>query len=410
MRRYPILEVCARIEGHALQHQMLREFCRKFTDWQGLVEQAESEGMAPLLRKHLLESEADVPISVRRSLNILHKRHQKQAVVRLQVLKQLLSLFQQHLLTPILLKGSALCQTLYPSPALRPMRDMDILFSKDEVDQAQHLLSCSGFRLSKTPWSPDHYHLPLCHMTVDDVNVCFELHLGLYKNTPPYYPGVDFQRLLDTGKTVNVGATKAVVFNHEETLHYLYQHAFRAPLTYEKFKLINAADIIGYTEKYFQEIDWPLVKKNFPGLHRALPLLHHISPWDFDRISEGFISQWDRKKQLHPIPFTGWPQLRVKELKGKVSLKQVLRKTFLPPPWWLRLYYSAGYSPWRFPKALLFDHPKNVFWWVGLYSHFVMETDPASINPKNSFVGSMRLFIIAMFNRIQGVVIKILEI
>ncbi len=40
MKRYPILEVCARIEGHKVQQQMLREYCQEFDDWQGLLERA----------------------------------------------------------------------------------------------------------------------------------------------------------------------------------------------------------------------------------------------------------------------------------------------------------------------------------------------------------------------------------
>src|SRR5210317_1015807 len=104
MKRYPILEVCARIEGHAVQQQILRESCRGFDDWQGLLERAELEGMAPLLRKHLMESEADVQASVRRSLNLLYKRHQRQAQIRLEVLTDVLELFHHNGLTPMLIK------------------------------------------------------------------------------------------------------------------------------------------------------------------------------------------------------------------------------------------------------------------------------------------------------------------
>ena len=283
MKRYPILEVCARIEGHAVQQQMLREYCRGFDDWQGLLERAECEGMAPLLRKHLIESEADIPASVRRSLSLLYKRHHKQAAVRLAALEELLKLFQQCGLTPMLIKGAALCQTLYPDPALRPMRDMDILLSEDEVDQAQELLRQEGFQQSKSPISPDHYHLPSLHKTIDDVTVCVELHRGLYPNCPPYYPEVNFRNLLDTSHSIHVGATEAYTFSHEETIHYLYQHAFRAPITYERYKLINAADVIGFLETHFQELDWRLIQKQFPLLTKTLPFMHHISPLDFDR-------------------------------------------------------------------------------------------------------------------------------
>lgn len=159
MKKVPILEVCSRIEGHESQHKMLREYCRKLNDWKGLLILAEHNGMAPLLRKNLSESNADVPTSVLRSLNLLYKRHQKQALVRLTILEELLQLFQQHQLTPVLIKGSALCMVLYPDPALRPMRDIDILFSKEEADVAQELLQNEGFEQSTMPIPNDHHHL-----------------------------------------------------------------------------------------------------------------------------------------------------------------------------------------------------------------------------------------------------------
>lgn len=402
MKHYPILEVCARIEGHAAQHQMLHEYCRNFDDWQGLLERAELEGMAPLLQKHLLESKADIPTSIRWSLIILNKRHQKQAMVRLQVLEETLQLLYHHNLSPILTKGSALCLILYPDPVLRPMRDMDILFSRDEVDRAQELLGGAGFEQSSAPIPPDHHHLPPLYKTVDDVKVYIELHRGLYPNCPPYYPEVNVEKLLETGRSICIGKIETFVFGHEETLHYLYQHGFRSPLTYETYKLINVADIVGFVEKYSKEIDWQRVKQLYPKLYRALPLMQHISPWNYDRVPESFLSRRNRQRTLQSIPFTGWPQRRMKELEQKVSLSEVLKETFLPSCWWLRVYYGAGYSVWRFMIALFFDHPKNVLWWVHMYSSYVIETDTASISVEKSFTGSLRLFFRSGSNKLCG--------
>ncbi|PHR26210.1 MAG: hypothetical protein COA36_12740 [Desulfotalea sp.] len=407
MTQYPILEICARVEGHPVQWQILRQHCRQFKDWQDMLKYAEREGMAPLLRKHLLESGADIPTTTRRSLSILHQRHQKKAAVRLTVLGELLVLLQQHQITPILIKGAALCQTLYPDPALRPMRDIDILLSRDEVDQAQELLRNVGFTQSTAAISPDHYHLPSLQKTVEDVQVCIELHRGLYPNCPPYYPKVDFNNLLQSGRKITIGGTEVATFNHEETLHYLYQHGFRSPLTYEKFKLVNAADIIGFTEAYFQEIDWQRVQKQYPQLYKALPLMHHISPWNFEKIPESFISLQNRKRRLPPRPFNGWPQRRVKELQRTTTLKNVLKATLLPSHWWLGVYYGAGYSTGKYIKALCFSHLKNIFWWLHMYTPVANEKDTASIAADKKFAGPLRLSFITRFNRACGMLAKL---
>lgn len=69
-----------------------------------------------------------------------------------------------------------------------------------------------------------------------------------------------------------------MTFNDEEMLHYLYQHAFRTPLTYESYKLINATDVIGFTEKNYTELDWKKVREHYPMLYNALPLMRLSHP------------------------------------------------------------------------------------------------------------------------------------
>lgn len=366
--RYPILDLCARIEGHKVQHDILQKYCHTFEDWLDLLRQAEREGMAPLLRQHLIESESDIPGPIRRSLNMLHKRHQKKAKVRLKVLEEILILFNEHQLTPMLIKGAALCQSLYPAPALRPMRDIDILVSKDEVDQAQELLRSIGFAQSTAPIPPDHYHLPSLHKTVDDVQVCVELHRGLYPNCQPYYPEVDFDKLLETAQMIQIGDTEVLTFSHEETLHYLYQHAFRAPLTYEPYKLINVADIIGYTEKYFEALDWQMIRKRWPLLYNSLPLMQHVSPWNRQKVSKEIIVPVKERRTVDLSPFNGWPHKRLKDFKANgIGWSRILKDTFLPPVWWTKIYYGErgrrGYL-----SAIVLKHPRHILWWKQLYS------------------------------------------
>ena len=363
MKRYPILEVCARIEGHPVQQQLLRSYCSGFNDWQGLLERAEREGMAPLLRKHLVESEAEIPASVHRSLNLLHRRHLRQAEVRIRLLEEILEQFDRQQLTPMLLKGAALSFTLYPEPALRPMRDIDILFRREEAGQAQEMLRAAGFMQSASPIPSDHHHLPSLYKTVDDAVICIEIHRGLYPNCPPYYPEVDFDRLHETGLSLHIGTARAVTFGSEEMLHYLYQHALHAPLTYESFKLINIADITGFVETHQATLDWQRIREDFPLLLSALPQLHSITPWDLRKAPAWLLPE----RQFTPQPYGGWPHKRLQEFKVKDStLATILFKTFVPSKWWLSLYYGADTMLQQL-ACLLWKHPRHVYWWLRLY-------------------------------------------
>lgn len=372
MTRFPILDLCARIEGHKIQHHLLREHCRNFSDWQELLIQAEQEGMAPLLRKHLTESDSTYPVSVRRSLDILYKRHQHEADVRVSILQEILELLRKNNLTPMVIKGAALCCTTYPDAALRPMRDVDLLLRRTEVDDAQALMREAGFTQAKSPIPPNHYHLPLLTKRVEDVDICFELHRGLYPDCPPYYPEVDFEKLLQSATSFRLGDTDALTFNEEETLHYIYQHAFRAPLTYETYKLINAADIIGFVEKHDSSLDMKRIKKQYPWLYDALPLLHHISPWDFKKAPTD-LAHAKPAKGMTPVPYTGWPQQRLKDFKAQGEKSyQIILSTFLPSKWWIGVYYGATAVHKRI-YCLLWQHPRHVLWWVKLLSSVDME-------------------------------------
>jgi hypothetical protein len=383
VKRYPFLDVCSRVEGHAFQHKMLRQYCSDFHDWEGLLECAEREGLTPLLRKHLLESGSAFPGSVRRSLNILYKRHQHEAMVRTKILQEILELFQNKNLTPILIKGATLAYTVYPDPALRPMRDMDILFHNNEVDLAQELLKTIGFKESTAPIPPDHHHLPSLFKKDHGTAVCIELHRGLYPDCQPFYPDVDFDELLATACKLKICNSEAFTFSNEEMLHYLYQHTFRAPLTYESYKLINVADIIGFTELNYSKLDWNKIQNDFPLLHNALSLVHHIAQWDFSKVPADFVSSQGRKKKMTVTPFRGWPKKRLKEWSRKEwKLYQILRDTLFPSCWWLKIYYGIN-TRRGYLWCLLWHHPRHIFWWARLYVSF-METEHSSPSPNST--------------------------
>ncbi len=396
MKRCRLLEICARIDGHPVQHQMLRQECENFNGWQELLELSEREGMTPLLHKHLAEAGVEIPPAIRRSLHLLTLRHQQQANVRLQFLGQLIDILDRHKLRPILVKGIALCQTLYPDPSLRPMRDIDLLFHPEEAGKAQELLLDEGFEQSDAPISPDHHHLPALQKNIDGVLICLELHGKLYPDCPPAPENPDFDQLIRTGKIIDVGKGRAYILGWEEMLVHIYQHAFRSPLSYETYKLINAADLIGFTERYFQEINWDKVPK---GLCRALPLMHHISPWDTEKAANTFLAEKAQQKPLPPLPFRGWPQRRMK-MMGRDKPLKILKESLLPPEWWLRVHYGTGYSLPRFLWARYIKHPATVIWWIRLMSYYLPEAEK----------GEKRLPLSAGFYRLWLIIKKLLRI
>jgi hypothetical protein len=392
MAGYPILNLCSRVTGHSEQHLRLLKLCSTFSDWDMLLRQSEMEGMTPLLNKHLRESGFILPVSLRRSLSILVRHHDLQALVIAQTLREVLERFNNEGLTPIVIKGAALCHTVYPDPGLRPMRDIDILMREKETIPAMNILKKIGFQQSHAPIPTDHFHLPAMLKKNRGFTICIEIHHGLYPNCPPYYSSTSFETLLKNSKRFVAGDISALTFGDEDMLWYLYQHGFRAPLTYESYKLINAADIISLTEASYSCLNWQNIHKKYTELIKVLPLMHHITPWNPEIIPREFVSEKERAQLRKTTPFQGWPKKKIREQKmAGQKIHNILFATFFPSSWWLKVYYGLGTGR-EFLWCIVIRHPRHIFWWIRLYSSYLLSsTADAEDNAQNSLLAVIAL-------------------
>lgn len=384
MTTFPVLNLCARVRGHAAQYELLVESCKTFTQWDALLQQAESHGMAPLLFRHLNAVDCPCPDSFRRSLRLLYLRHHHSNSILMSTLRQVLFALEKEGIRCLVLKGAALCHTVYPEIALRPMRDVDIMVAEEDAESAREVVTSLGFSESGSVVPPDHFHLAPLYATVDQVPVCIELHRGLFATTcPPYTRPLKFEDLRRTSLSFDLDGSTAYTFGNEEMLWYLYQHGFCMPLSYDRYKIINAADVISLVEKNFDNLDWEKIGAIYPEVLNVLPLFHYLTPWQ-EKIAERIMSRNASRPAGIGRPFQGWPQLRLREQKemGKGFWK-ILYDTFLPSEWWLRMHYGfSGRFPCYWHRFV--THPLHIFWWVRLYSPYLHETRPTVEETVNS--------------------------
>jgi hypothetical protein len=367
MTSRPVLNLCARVTGHPEQYRLLEAAAAQVVDWQETIRQAESHGLAPLLLHHLTTADIAVPAEPRRSLMILARIHAHQARVRQAVLHELISPLATEGVSPLVIKGAALCHTLYPDPALRPMRDIDLLLAPDQAERAQQIALAAGFDRHGTPTPDDHYHLPPLVKIVEGMKVCIEIHRALYPDCPPYYPQTDFTRLLASSTSFECDGMRCATLGGEEMLRHLYHHGFRMPLSYESYKLINAADLIGFVELHAESLDWHRLFREEPHLRVALSMMQHLTPWDPQRVPAGIIEPGEASRRRRPLAYRGWPQRKIRQFKrDNLPFIAILKETFLPSPWWIKLYYGA-LGRWQTLWCYCFRHPNHVFWWVKLY-------------------------------------------
>jgi hypothetical protein len=368
-----LLHTCARATSFPALTEELRSRAAQVIDWAALVAEAESQGLAPLVYHHLGAFGDLCPTEAKRSLRLLYLRHLHRNTILIQTLTETLGALTDAGINVLVLKGAALCQTIYADHGLRPMRDIDLLVSKDQGTPAQKALIALGFTESSAPRPLDHFHLPSLHKTVDGVAVCIELHTDLFPRCPPYYRHADFDELAHRSFNLQVGGQACTCLNHTDMLWHLFEHGLHMPLTYEPFKLIAVADIITLVESKHAEIDWQRLDKENPHIRKALPYLHFISPWQ--EHVHGLVG-YDRCTPPKKVgqPFSGWPHLRLSEQRYR-GLAAILKETFLPPEWWARTYYGCS-SRWAYMCCIVGKHPRHIWWWARLYVSFLLPAQP----------------------------------
>ena len=366
-----LLHLCARATSAPGLTEKLVDGCAGITDWDALLVEAEHHGLGPLLHWHTHSLGDSCSIGFRRAIRLVYLRHHHINTIYAEVLTDILELLNTAGIAALVLKGAALCHTIYPEIGLRPMRDIDLLLRKEQNRQAQDLLIGMGFSESTAPRPDDHFHLPSLHKKIRGISVCVELHHGLFPDCPPFYRRIDFDSLCYKALKFDLNGLTAYCPGLEDMLWHIFEHGLHMPLTYEPYKLIVVADIVTLVESGYETIDWEKVRATCPKIIASLPLLHHLTPWQ-GKILTRF--SW----KTEPVPagigetFTGWPHLRLSEQKEN-GLATILSNTFLPPEWWCRVYYGLQ-GRWARYVCLCWWHPRHILWWICLYSTF-LDTD-----------------------------------
>jgi hypothetical protein len=126
-------------------------------EWTWLIDAANREGFAPLLRYELEKRGwlGSVPTEVARSLD---RAYFSTAANNLVLLGELASLLDDlgGDEPAIVLKGADLALSVYPGFALRPMCDLDILLPRERIEESQRKLTELGYERMQPEIAPGH--------------------------------------------------------------------------------------------------------------------------------------------------------------------------------------------------------------------------------------------------------------
>lgn len=114
-------------------------------DWNDLVVRAVAFGLAPQLAARLCAWEAPAPAHALAKLGVIRQAQAARSAAIMAELGSVLAACAVAEIRPIALKGVHLAALVYPAPELRPMNDIDLLFTPAEMPRVAQLLAGLGY-------------------------------------------------------------------------------------------------------------------------------------------------------------------------------------------------------------------------------------------------------------------------
>ncbi len=363
-----ILALCACDNGHGGMYAELECALKTFSSdeksWEKIIHRAERHGLASLLYKHIRNVDCCIPKQSRRLLQSLYLRNRSSNSSRNRAVIEIIRACELEKVKVLLVKGIALCNFVYDDLASRPMRDIDLLVGKNDLEKAEKILLDLGYTEAAHHSIPDdYYHLAPLEKIIDGLPVSIELHHNLLP-LDPRYPFWPLEKSYKKSQEIIIGGVAARTLSLEDTLHYVYLHGFQAPLSYEPYRLMHVADIVSVVEKFRSELNWAYIRKEMPSLLNSISRFHFLTPWsDEVRATLGFVA--GRQPWGVGQSFNGWPLRKMKTEKYS-NIPVLLKETLVPSQWWLQIYYGHlnGVGYW---KVRWFYHPRTIWRWIKVY-------------------------------------------
>jgi hypothetical protein len=348
-----VLRAAARLALDATTAGALTSATARVEQWPTLISEVEEHGLAPLVREHATATGLELPPHVRRQLTSLAVRHREASQAHTTTLLEMVAALEGAGIRTVALKGAVLAHDLYPSPALRPRRDIDLLVSEADALRAVDVLRSLGF--DDTPVQSGrarHHHLPGMSAERGGFRVSVEVHTdALSPDQPDRLP---LPKVAASLRTVTIEGMPVTTLGHEDMLRHLAAHLLEPG---RHTRLINVVDLVAYAERYVTVVDWERVRQANPRTIVTLGVMHYLTG-----LPEALA--WMRPPHDVPAPQgvgAGFPMLSSIEWK-RGRLASVLRELLYPSAWWMHAYY--GVPPGRTLALVRWSRhaPRVVYW------------------------------------------------
>jgi hypothetical protein len=222
-------------------------------DWKYLLELAEFQGVAPLIAHDIINNglSSQVPQTYLERLSQVYNNILYRNLLLSNELINVLSVFNQHGVATIALKGTMLAEQLYGNPALRTVVDIDILVKPEELSQASSLLLEMGYQQLAPQQTKKH---PFHEVYSKQAQFPFiiELHWDLDDHRLVAFP---LQEIWHRAQTLQIQGGTTMVLSPEDTLLFLSNHLIKQEYQFLRY----LSDIAELLKKYDGVLDWDYI-------------------------------------------------------------------------------------------------------------------------------------------------------
>lgn len=338
-------------------------------NWTEVVDEALAYGLGPLLYAAVQQANIIPNPAIMEMLHMTYLASATQNMLVMKDLNFIVNVLNQAELRHILLKGSALVQSVYPDPALRPMLDIDLLVPFGLVDMALKVLGSFGYSKSKLLPYHDNTGLVWNQMVLSNeskLTTPLELHWNLLDN-PYYSQRISVSDLWQRSIALKMERAETRLLSKEDLLLHLCAHnVFHHSGTYHRtavdigMVLFDGKDTFSWDRFMRYAVEYEL------GVAAKITLKNAREDWYVD-VPEYIISELNRfhlrKRERFFLTAQGSEILKVLRtfitIPGlRSKLRFVLRQ----------LFPSREYMNWRYslktsiplPVAYIYRHLNGI--------------------------------------------------
>lgn len=258
--------------------------------WDELICRADMHSVAPLLFQSFRTANmgACIPARIMQELQEIYLASSWENSERYHELLRMLKALNDRGIPIIVLKGAALAASIYPSIALRPMCDVDVLIRDGDIWEVDEVLLQLGYRVNMSSPLSDSYFQVARHVDYKKACISIQIHSRL-----PEIPNLDPWANASPAGTDMAGAS---VLGQEDFLLHLCLHLNKHLGIYGLTELIRWYDVFAFLKHYGDDFDWNYVIR-VAREHRVGGIIHGIlravGQWWAEVVPAEIVSQFE---------------------------------------------------------------------------------------------------------------------